>query len=384
MLVVGLSLFIFSWSFGDGFHEEMINNAVETHMAHIQIHKKGFVDNPILKNRIADPMPIIEAVKKTPKVISYAPRVKCQGLASTAYASSNVSIVGIDPTLESKLTNIQDKLLSGRYINVKAKDEAMIGIKLAEKLELDLGDKIIVTGQSLKGDLKAEAFKVVGIYRTSDPSLDKYFVYIPISTAQKFFAMGTSINEVAIDVKKDRDIKSALIFLKKNINNPDLEILSWREVNPALVQFIQLDDISLYITVFIVAVVIALEVYNTLLMSILERTKEFGVMLAMGTKPSGIVAVVVFEAIFMGAVTILFGCTIGGLSSLYFVYNPLDFSFVAEGFEAFAVSPLINFSLGPKHFIVTSAIMFLIVIISSLYPAIKASRLKPVEAIRFL
>jgi len=383
MLVFGLSLFIFTWSFGDGFHDEMIRNAVATHMAHIQIHKKGFTDNPVLKKYIKDPAPVISDVESDPDVASYAPRVKCQGLASSAYSSSNVSIIGIDPALERRLTIIQEKLVEGNYIPPGGGDGAMIGADLSRKLEIEVGDKVIVTGQSLGGELKAEAFEVVGIYRTSDPTLDKYSIYVPIVSAQKFFGMGEAVNEIAIDVKSEGMIDSTVASLKKTISDPGLEILSWRQVNPALVQFIQLDDISLYIMIFIIAVMIGLEVYNTLLMSILERTREFGVMLAIGTKPRGIVAIVIMEALFMAVIMTVLGCAAGGLTSLYFVYHPIDFSIFSSGMEMFAVSNLIHFSLGWKHFIVSSLIMFFLVVFAALYPAFLASRLKPVDAIRF-
>jgi putative ABC transport system permease protein len=384
MLTVGLALFIFSWSFGDGFHDEMIRNVVQTEMAQIQIHKKGFLNNPVLKTKIDNPQKILMIVRDTKGIKAFAPRIKTQALASTAYSSSNVTILGIDPALEESLTVIQNKLVNGRYLKSSSTQEAMLGVKLAKKLKIDVGDKVIVMGQALSETLKANALKVVGLYYTSDESLDKYTVYVPIKEAQAFFELGSAISEVAVTVKNENKIDNIVKELKREINDSGIEILSWRKVNPGLVQFIEVDNWALYIMIFVVAVIIGLEVYNTLLMSILERTREFGIMLSVGTKPSQIVLIVMFEALFMGLVMIAFGATIGGLCALYFVYHPMNFSFVAQGMELFSISKLVHFSLGWWHIVYSSMIMLSIVVLAAVYPARKASGLKPVDAIRFL
>lgn len=383
MLIVGLGMFIFSWSFGDGFHDEMIRNVVRSEMAHIQIHAKGFKDNPVLKTRISDPAKIEKIVGQNIEVLAFAPRLKAQSLASTAYSSSNVSVIGIDPKLEQKVTVIQDKLVKGRYLHPDHNQEALIGAKLAEKLEIGLGDKIIIMGQSFGGELKAIALKVVGLYYTSDELLDKYTVYMPLKEGQAFFVMGKTVNEIAVMVKDESKIERVVKELETEINNPNLEVLSWRKVNPGLVQFIEVDNAGLYIMIFIIAVMIGLEVYNTLLMSILERTREFGVMLAVGTKPGQIVGIVLFEALLMGLTMIVFGATIGGLSAYYFVVHPMDFSFVASGMEMFSISKLIPFSLGWWHLTYSSLIMLALVMLAAIYPARKAAGLKPVDAIKF-
>lgn len=383
MLIVGLALFIFSWSFGDGFHDEMIRNVVQSEMAHIQIHAKGFLNNPVLKTRITDPTRIEKIVSQNKEIKSFAPRLKAQALASTAYSSSNVAIIGIEPQLEKKVTVIQDKLVKGHYLDPNNGHEAMIGAKLAKKLEIDLGDKIIIMGQSFNGELKAIALKVVGLYYTSDESLDKYTVFMSLKDGQDFFVMDKSINEIAIMVKNESHIDSVVKELKNEFNDPSFEVLSWRKANPGLVQFIEVDNWGLYIMIFIIAVMIGLEVYNTLLMSILERTREFGVMLAMGTKPGQIVIIVLFEALLMGLTMIVVGATIGGLSAFYFVVHPMDFSFVSSGMEMFSISKLIPFSLGWWHITYSSLIMLALVLLAAIYPARKAAGLKPVDAIRF-
>jgi putative ABC transport system permease protein len=384
MLVAGLALFIFSCSFGDGFHDEMIRNVVQTEMAHIQIHAKGFLNNPVLKSKIDHPEEFLKTAAKSKGIAAFAPRVKTEALASTAYSSSNVTIMGIDPELEQGLTVIQKKLVKGRYLKSSSGQEALLGAKLAQKLQIDVGDKVIIMGQSLKGELKADALKVVGLYYTSDESLDKYAVYMPIKEAQAFFEIDDAISEIAIRIKNESQIIPIVADLKREIHDPGFEILSWRNVNPGLVQFIEVDNSALYIMIFVVAAIIGLEVYNTLLMSILERTREFGVMLAVGTKPGQIVLTVMLEALFMSCIMIAFGATIGGLAALYFVYHPMDFSFVAEGMELFSISKLVHFSLGWWHIIYSSMIMLAIVLLAAILPARKASGLKPVDAIRFL
>ena len=185
-------------------------------------------------------------------------------------------------------------------------------------------------------------------------------------------------------VKDESRIDQVVKELKNKLNDPNLEVLSWRKVNPGLVQFIEVDNWGLYIMIFIIVFMIGLEVYNTLLMSILERTREFGVMLSVGTEPRQIVSTILFEAILMGLIMIVLGAGIGGLSAFYFVVHPMNLSFLASGMEMFSISKLVPFSLGWWHLVYPSLIMLALVLLAAVFPARKASGLKPVDAIRFL
>ena len=382
-IALGLAFNIFMRSVGDGFHEQMIDNSVRSEIGHIQIHRAGYHDNPGLNKTLPDPQAVAHAIQSLPGLRGYSLRVLGDGLASTADNSGGVQILGVDPAQERTVTTIQRAIIKGSYLSASVQRPILIGDRLAAHLKAGLGDKIVIMVQAADGSMGAQLFRVQGIFRSGSPEMDNGVVFILRSDAQDLFVLHHRVSEAAILLGNSRQVAPAVASLRAALAHQPVEILPWWKVEPFLQQFIQLDDGFFYIIVLILFVVISIGILNTIMMSIFERVREFGVMMALGMKPRQVVRLVVFEALALGLIGIAAGTLIGSAASLYFAHDGIDLTSFAAGAAALGITSSRVYSVLTVANVVYSNLAILaVVLLVSLYPAVHASHLRPVEAIR--
>lgn len=382
VISLGITFSIFMRGVADGFHEQMVDNSVRAEIGHIEIHHLGYQDNPSINKTLPDPQKVEEEVRSLPDIRGYSFRVLGGGLASTADNSSGVEILGVDPSQEKTVTRIQNAIVQGQYLNSHMQHPILIGDRLAKTLKVSLHDKVVLMVQAADGSMGAQLFRVAGIFRSGSPEMDKGAVFILRHDADSLFALGNRITEATLLLKSAQQVPSTLQTLQHELHGLPVEILPWWKIEPFLKQFIQIDDAFLDVIILILFVVISVGILNTIMMSIFERIREFGVMMALGTKPRQIIRLVLGEAFVLGLVGMLGGSILGSALTLYFAREGINLSAFSAGAASLGITSSRVFAeLTATNLLYSNLAVFSVVLLVALYPAVHAARLRPVEAI---
>src|SRR3990172_3789692 len=384
-ITFGLSAMIVFFGFADGFHGQWVENTVKAYTGHIQIYRSGYRDDPQLNRSIEDVSRVTRELKADPAVNTFTSRVEVQGLISTAENSYGVLIRGIDPEEEIKITAIKDRIIKGRYLEGSEEGNppspVLIGYRLAERLNADIGDKIVLMVQSADGSLTSELFRLKGIFRMGAVELDSSFAIITLKNARRLTLLGEGVTEIAVMLNRPEDVLPFAERLKKRLAPSGYEVFTWDELMPALQEMIELDNIFMYIILLVVLVVVSLGILNTMLMSIMERIREFGIMMAMGTTPGRVVLLVMLESFFIGLLGVILGAGIGISVNRVISIKGFDLSRWGGAVEFFAIlDPVIYPETDPRNVLWSCGIVFLTALVVSVYPALRAATLRPAEA----
>ncbi len=385
---LGLAVLIFLFAFNDGIHAQLINNATRTSLGHIQVFGHGYRDDRTVENAMADPKIAASVLGKTPGVSKFLPHIESYGLASSPANSVGVLILGVDPAKERGTTRIPNALIKGTYFEGASGrvGEVLIGAMLAKRLKVDVGEKIVLFSQAADGSMANALFRVKGIYRTGAEDVDLGTAYVTLPRAQDFFALGPRIISYLVYVDDLEHVDEVRQRLASRLDPSRFDVLSWKELAPSLLQETQLDDAINQIIFLMIFSVIAMGIVNTLLMSVFERTREFGVLLAMGMEPREVVAMVSIESFALGMLGLSIGLILGTLTSCYFQYHGIDLTRWTQGVSvggAF-LEPILYPQIRWQAVLRSSIIVTIITAASGLYPALKASRLSPVESLRHI
>lgn len=384
-IFVGCGMVIWMNAWAKGSHDQMINDLVSMNAGHIQIHEKGYWDNQTIDYAFQPSDGLMKAIAGDPDIAGYAKRVHTGGLISYKENTSGALVQAVEPAQEKKVSDIYERILpGGRYLQ-KGDKEILMGEILAKNLHVSVGSEIALISQGFDGSIAAGKFKIAGIFRTGHPEYDRALTIMTLDRADEMFAMTGYIHSVCISLKNIDSLDRVESGLSALTGNDKLEVMGWNTLMPEIVQFIEMDNASTYIFDAILLIVLAFTMLNTIQMSVFERTREFGVMLSIGTKPSQIVNIVVLESFFISLMGIIFGIVLGWTLSWYYQIYPLDYSEYAKELTSWGISTTIfPTDATLLNVIVSSIITFVMTIIFSIFPAFKASRLNPVDAIRHL
>jgi ABC-type lipoprotein release transport system permease subunit len=381
----GLAAVIVFFGFTDGFHSQWVENTVKAYSGHIVVHSAGYRDDPQISNAIEDVTPVRERISREEALSAYTERVELPGLASTAENSAGVFIRGIDTVRETGITGIDERVIEGEYLTRGEKRGLLLGHRLARKLNTGIGDKVVLMIQAADGSLGAELFRLTGIFRMGSIDLDATLAVITIEDARELAVIGESVTELAVILDTPGAVFPVTERLKKDLEPLGYEVFPWQEVMPALSEMIDLDNVFMYVILVIVLVVVSLGILNTMLMSIMERTREFGVMMALGTKPKHMVGLVLLESFLLGVIGSVMGVAIGIGGNSLIAINGFDLSKWAGAMELLAtLDPVVYPETHMGSVLWSAAAIFVTALIVSIYPAVKAARLKPIEAIHFV
>ncbi len=382
-IVTGLWGLVLIFAANNGFLVGMVDMAIQADSSHIQIHAKGYNDNPDINLNMEEPYKIAELASGAEHVKAVSVRGKVRAMLSTARGSSGVTLVGVDPEMEPKVTTVAKSIKEGRYFNSDDEKGVIIGSGLANKLKTKLGRKVVIYARGADSNLKPVGVKVIGIYDTGTDTVDKFMAFVPIAFFQDQLVLGDKAQEIALKIDANENLeeaKAALADLFKSRQN--IEILTWKEMFKFLVQIVGMAEITNYVMLIIVCVALSFGIANTMVMSVYERFRELGIMKAVGTSPLRIFFMIQVEAMSL-AVTGLFLGTIIGLATLYVwdIYG-LDLSLWSESLKALGVPSIIYPEVYSQDWVMTWAAVLVMAVGSSLYPAFKAAWLRPVEAMR--
>ena len=371
----------------NGFNKQMVDNTIKTSLGHISIQKKGFKDNMKLENNFKPDSKIFKILKNNKDVVASAPRIKAQGMVRSSEASRGVLIVGIDPEMEKKVTNIYNYTLKengSKFLTSKDDKSILISKSLADKLELEIGDNIVVMLQDKEKEIVGMGFSIKGIFMTPVEAFDKFFVFVGINRLQEITGLGDSISEISVLTTNKKIANKVKTEIRGKITSKELDILSWTDLAPNLVSAVRLMEQMMMICFIIFFITVVFSVANTLIMAILERFHEIGVMKSIGTRPSWIFFMVMFEAANLGVVGLLFGTGLAVIIVLIFSFVGIDFSIFSESMRLWGSGAIIYPVITVENIVTTVIMLFVTVFIAAIYPAVKAAKIKPLEALHYV
>lgn len=378
---VGLASLIFLWGFNDGTIEQMRENVIRLFTGHFQIHARGFEKNLAAELFIPRKEALLERLRSDPEIVSVAERVKCEALVGTSENSRGVLLIGIDPAEELRVTQLHTHLREGSFLAPSDSRAILLGHRLAEKIRVNLDDKVVVMTQAVDGTLAGFAYRVKGIFHTGSQQIDELTAYISLASGRELLGMENETHEIAVRLKGRNWIEPVVESLSGSLSREDYEIIRWNEIVPEVDQWTEWAQAVISTILMAVMVVIGVSIMNTILMSTFERTRELGVMLAIGTSPLQIISLILLETLVLQFFGILVGLLGGYLVTFYFGQVGISFHGVEEAFSMSYMSTVIYTRVEPGHVIQSIATLVLLTSVISLYPAWRAGRMAPVKAI---
>ncbi|MCP4112507.1 MAG: ABC transporter permease [Desulfobacteraceae bacterium] len=383
-IAVGIFVMLLSMGILNGMNNQMVENTIRTSLGHISVHQKGFQDDMKLQNSF---IPSPELQSSLTDIPAYAPRIKIEGMIRSSEASRGVLIMGIDPKREESVTEIYNYMLNtegSSYLSDPGAKEILISKVLADKLDLVLGDKLVLMFQDVNKEIISIALKVKGLFQSPIDSFDKFVVFVGIDTLREFTGLGEKISEITIRAENRNRVDAIADFIKQSLEGSDVEVLTWKEMAPNLLRAIALFDSMMYVFFGIIFITVVFSIANTLIMAIMERFREIGVMKSIGTRPLWIGSMVLFEAINLGAVGLIAGTVMGGSVTLLLSITGIDFSFFMDSVRSLGMGHIIYPALKSMDIIVCTFIVFTTTIIAAVYPAVKAAMIKPLDALHYI
>jgi putative ABC transport system permease protein len=384
-LMIAATAIVWFRSLVDGMLEDLVRAQMQNGMGHVAVQPVGFEKNPLVDKYLHDPKPLEGIVQSDPLVKSWAPRIEARGLASSPENSLGTTIYGIDPAREKGVSSFHDAIAQGSYFTSANENGVIIGSKMAEVLNIDLGDLVAVLVQNLKGEVAAEAYPVVGIMHTGFPNLDNNLVLMPLARAQQQIGYGDSYTKLVVMAPESSDMAKLKASLAGKINTPGVEVKTWEELYPMQQQLTQLYNASMVFFMVLFIILTSFGMINTILMSVLERINEFGMMAALGMRPGQIFRLIMYEAVVLAFFGTAVGLAVGGgLAYINTVYgvNLSAFTYVTKTLGLFTT--VITTIIKPGAFVLAALTVFITALVSALYPALKAARLRPLAAIRHI
>lgn len=379
----GITAFVFLFSYFDGFGEDLINNATRYVTGHAQVERAGFRQDyaPELAFDGADAL--LTQLRALPEVEAAAPRVQVQALASSAAKSEGILLVGIAPEAERGVTFIQRTVVEGKALAAGADRDMLIGRKLAERLGVRLGEKVIVMAQAADGELGSAAYRVSGIFATESSSFDGAMAFVTLPAAQSLLALGSRVSSINLRLRDRAALANGLPELRQRVASAGLSLAPWPALLPQLDEMVRMIRVISHILLGVAFLVIAIAIMNTVFMAVTERTREFGVMMALGMPPAATVRMVVYETLLLMLLASFLGYGVGALLVTYFSRQGIDLSGFFQDYSTIpGLTGIVHPTLIASHIALPGVVMFAASVLISLYPALRAARLDPVRAIR--
>ena len=392
-MVLAMALLVFSRAIAEGGHEDWIDAGVRMGGGHVSVEAPEYRTRRTLEYRLSPEVrqAVRDAVASPDvamRLVAAAPRLTVHGLASSSSGALPASIMGVDPELEQAFSGLDEKLVEGRWLEPDDRIRAYVGARLASRLKLKEGSRFVLTAQDANGDITGQMVRVAGTFRSGIPEVDEGFVQIPLATAQEWLAMPGAVTSEALLLRNSRDVGPVRSEMRSALSEwtDEAVVLGWRESMPELDAAVRMDDWADYIFHLVLFVIAGTAIVNTILMSVMYRTREFGVLRALGLERGEVGRVVFIEGMVLTALSGLVGMVLGAAIVWGFFRNGLDFSAMWD-MEMEAAGIVIDPVIVPRfHWNqIVQSLFFILVIgsLSSIYPAWRATRIDVAEAMKF-
>lgn len=368
-------------SFQNGVFNNLIKNVVGYYSGYVQIHQKGYWDEQVLDNCFALDNSLIEKLQQNPQINEVVPRLETFVLISKENTTKGCMLVGTDAVKENNLTQLKNKLIYGSYFN-NNEEVVVLAEGLAKRINTKVNDTIVLFGQGYHGAMAAGKFKVKGIVHLASPAMNDAFVYLPLPAAQYYLSAENRLTSLSLGIDNAENGNTIVKNLKKTIGK-NYEVMSWQEMMPEIANHIKADGFSFYVFSGILYLIIGFGLFGTILMMTVERTYEFGMLIAIGMKKGKLKLILLGEAFLITLLGVILGILLSLPSVLYLQEKPIRFSGdIAKAYEQFGFEAIFPAELDLGIFLNQSLIVLFMAILIGLYPLWFVNSLNPVKAMK--
>ena len=376
----GVLLSAYMTSMQEGSYSKMVEIVVKFYSGYMQVHQEDYWENKSINNSFDYDQVLVDKLKANPEVDFVIPRLESFGLASSGELTRGAAVFGIVPDVETQLTGIADKIVSGKYLQAND-DGVVIGDGLARFLKLSLNDTLVILTQGFHGVSAAGKFPVHGIIKHVSPELNKSIIYMELKTCQNFLGAENKLTSLVVNVADNDAMNRTLRNLKREIKSP-YSVMSWEEMQPEVVQQIESDRAGGVIMKAILYIVIAFGIFGTIMMMIAERRREFGVMISIGMQKKKLAVILFIETLFIGLLGILSGIAVSLPLLLIQTKNPIPLTGeTAKLMEDFGFEPYMFFSTAPEVFWQQAISVFVLTVLIGIYPIVATLKIKEIKAL---
>lgn len=377
----GLAAIMFGQSMIKSEQAQLIEKATGTITGHIQVQHRSIKDLKFPDKNIEKPAPVERVLADHPRVKAYAKRIHLTGLVSSPAGSVGTLICGVEAGKEPDVTTMSTYLRQGVFLGGGLKGIVM-GEKLAQKLDVRLGEKVVVMAQAADGSMGAEALRVVGLHHTGSATFDTQIVWIPLAAFQELLGVGEHVNQVVARIDDLEQVDRVKAELAEKLGNEPVQVLSWKDVDHEILAIQKFQNALLDVVLLVVFLIVALGILNTLLMSYFERVREFGVLMAIGARPRWVLRLVLAESLVLSSLGVAFGVTLGSLMIAYFGKAGLALP-IGDALSYFIPFPsVIYMRFAWSGHLFAAGCVFVTSVLAAVPPALRACRLRPAEALR--
>ncbi len=380
-IAIGIFAGVFSVAFMTGWMNQRITTVIDTEVSHIQLHHPAYMASNDLKDNIDHTNKMLKAITEIKEVKAASPRLIANGMIASAATNTGIQLMGVYPEAEKKVTNIHDKIIKGSYFEQDVRNSIVIGKKLAEKLNVRIKSKVVVQLQEIDGTISSGAFKVVGIYDISNTEYEEMKAFVKFPDLMRILNMDASkSHEIAVYLDCNAQVEHVADKIKSGVIGA--EVMTWKELMPDVQLMNENMDLMMYIFVGIILLALLFGIINTMLMVILERVKELGMLMAIGMNKGKVFVMIILETIFLCLSGGLVGILLGSGITILTGHTGINLSAWSEGLNAYGFESIVYPEIGFSQVIQITIMVIIVGIIAALYPAWKAIKLNPAEAIR--
>ena len=378
---IGLASLMFVDGLYVGMLESMIRTATDTFLGQGQVHAQGFRDTLEVDKTINNSEAFMKSLETENLVSDFSPRTVSFGMLSSASGVNSVLLYGIEPDTERHISMIDEAVRQGNYLTPPGTGQILIGSKAAETLEVETGDRLVLTmAQAGTGELSQDMFRVTGIFHMGIREIDSGMAFINIKQAQELLALDRDVHEISLKFNDINDAGDRSLEFWEKYSEQDNEALGWKDLVPQLDSVIGMTDISILIITSLVFAIVAVIIMNTLFMSLYERIFEFGVLRAVGTRPVNMALIIFFEATSLSLISIIIGLGIGYV--FMYIFSVYGINYKGIEFAGVTITELIYPVVRPRQFTVFPFLIFIFSFIAAIYPAVFAAKLTPARAMQ--
>jgi ABC-type lipoprotein release transport system permease subunit len=380
-IAIGMFAGVFSTTFTKGWMNQRLESGVETEVSHIQVHEPKFNENNDLKKYIPNGVQLSEEILQSNLVNGTSPHIVIQSMIASSETGTGVKITGVDPEKEKTVTNLYTKVATGDYFESIKRNPILIGKKLAKKLKVKLHSKVVITLQDTQGHITGGAFRICGIFDASNGMYEEMNVFVRNSDLARLAILDkNTAHEIAVHLEDPEKLDEETFALKNKY--PSLDIQNWKELAPELGYLNEIGNMYMYIFVIIILLALGFGIVNTMLMVVMERLKELGMLMAVGMSKARIFNMLMLETVILTTTGGVAGILLGLGATMALMKNGIDLSMYASGLEDMGYSAHIFPVIEPRMIGVISMLVIITGVLASIYPARKALKYNPAEAIR--
>ncbi|MDX1478514.1 MAG: FtsX-like permease family protein [Saprospiraceae bacterium] len=381
-VILAIWALVFMIAFVRGVVYGYIDKAVQFETSHVQLHNPAFLEEPALALTIPEGQGVMEVLAGHDSIVAWSPRIVVNAMLATSTGANGIQLRGVDPQQEHQLTRIGERVVEGVFFD-EGRNQVVLSTSLAAKLNVGLRKKVIVTFQDQYNNLTSAAFRVIGLYDTDNRNIDDVVAFVRADDLRAVAGMETGANHemalLASDVEMVPQLTRAL-----SRRFPDLTVRDFEEISPDLGLFKSQVQINLIIMTVIIMLALIFGIINTMLMAVLERTRELGMLMAIGMNKARVFGMVVIETMYVSLLGAPVGLALGWATVLILNRTGIDLSNWSSGLAEFGMATLVYPVLETDAYVVIVSGILITALLASIYPSLKAIRLRPVEALRKL